>query len=83
MRRGLCLLIFILLLNGLFAVECTDTDGGVNYFKKGKVFLFTSLTGKKSVQALKKAVRYARKKRTTVIANPSINMIEKRKQERN
>jgi sugar/nucleoside kinase (ribokinase family) len=47
-------------------------------FKNYKAFLFTSITGEKSLEAHEKAVRYAEKKNLTIIANPSITMIRRR-----
>jgi 5-dehydro-2-deoxygluconokinase len=47
------------------------------YFKNAKAFLFTTLKGKMSVNALKKCLRLAEKYRLTIIANPSISMIKK------
>lgn len=56
-------------------------DIKMKYIGNSKAFLFTSITGEKSIEALRKAVKYAEKKKLTIIANPSINMIKKRREE--
>ncbi|OGI15634.1 hypothetical protein A3K63_04345 [Candidatus Micrarchaeota archaeon RBG_16_49_10] len=58
-----------------------SSDITEKYFSGSRAFLFTSLTGDRSVKALQKAVRVAERKRMTIIANPSINMIAKRRDE--
>lgn len=58
-------------------------DINENYIKKFKWFVFTSVLGKKSIKALKKAVNIARKNKLKIVANPSISMIKNKKSEIN
>ena len=50
-----------------------------NYFRELKWFVFTSIIGKKSVSALKRAVKLAKKNDVMILANPSITMITHQK----
>jgi len=51
------------------------------YINNFKWFVFTSVTGQKSLSSLFKAVKFAKKQGLKILANPSIAMIKERKKE--